>query len=333
MHHLERLAIVSAHPDLETRFTSVGIVDDPAHLETADLADQHAVLDDRVGTTRSDDRSEAIVVCERPAPAHATVRPRRAATCAARHATPRSGTRTRRPVGRARRCRCRPPRAVDRRPARSAHASEAPSRIDAGQSSRTQRGTQSQQGRTGSESDRFADGVVAEVLANQGAQLDADESAVPSSSRNRCGTSIVRPGHDRPDRYRFSRRSSRARRRSGRSRPSGWRASAPRRRRAGRSPGWRSSGRATRLRLDVPGSRSPAGQTDDVTTAAATFGGCDVEHHRRGAVGGHRAARRSSSSTDRFGPTGPGAAPRPLRVSSTRCGRHRLQQIAARAAK
>jgi hypothetical protein len=54
----ERLAVVGADTDLETAFLRVRVAHGPTYLETLDLADEDAVLDDHRGTTLFDELGE-----------------------------------------------------------------------------------------------------------------------------------------------------------------------------------------------------------------------------------------------------------------------------------
>ena len=55
---LERLTVVGADADLEPGDVEVGVDHRPAHLEPGHLAGEHAVLDDRLGAGRLDQRDE-----------------------------------------------------------------------------------------------------------------------------------------------------------------------------------------------------------------------------------------------------------------------------------
>ena len=61
MQHLERLAIVLADPDLEPGRTGVAIGHDATHLQSANLADQHTVLDGRRRASLCDQGAELLV--------------------------------------------------------------------------------------------------------------------------------------------------------------------------------------------------------------------------------------------------------------------------------
>ena len=63
--HLERLAVVQADPDLEPGGAGVLVCDDAAHLEPADFADEHAVLDRRSRPTLRDQLAKLIMVGRR----------------------------------------------------------------------------------------------------------------------------------------------------------------------------------------------------------------------------------------------------------------------------
>ena len=97
---LERLAIVGADADLQpVARPCPASVTAAAHLQPADLADEHAVLDHRRRPGGDDQLAERVVLGgQRPAGRRA-VRRSPAAACARRRATPRSAGRTRRPPG------------------------------------------------------------------------------------------------------------------------------------------------------------------------------------------------------------------------------------------